>query len=1019
MIRFLLHRPVAVIMTTIAFIVLGSVAAFRLPVSLMPDIDIPEISIHYTRDDASVNEIENTITGTLRNQLQQIPRLASIQSESRDGGGRINMKFEYGTSIDYAFIEVNQKVDAAMNYLPRDMQRPIIIKASTSDIPVFYVQLNLRNASSESKFLEFCEFTEAVLKKRLEQLPDVAMVDISGNYQPEMYILPNDAKLRSLNITQEQLRSAIDKNNQIAGSLSIRDGYYQYNVKFASQLMSAEEVEDIYLNVGGRLIQLREVAEVGIRPRDKRGVFISEGKQALSMAVIKQSSARMSDMKEKVSDMLEKFKTEYPDIEFTVARDQATLLNYTITNLSQSLVWGIVLAVLAMMLFLKDIRSSLIIALSIPVSTIITILFFQLFGLSINTISLAGLIIGVGMMVDNSIIVIDNINQYRERGYSLLDSCSLGTLEIIRPLLSSVLTTCAVFIPLIFLGGIAGALFYDQAMAVSIGLFVSLFVSITIVPVIFHLIFAHAGATRINRFIERVSVRNLDKYYNAGYHFVFYHRRRAFCLIAALLALGTGLMFFLRLEQMPPLEINEMLVKTDWNSSIHVDENQQRVNDIIATFKDQCEEISCFAGEKQFFLNREDNQNLNEAEFYVKTKDNKSLGELLERMQTYIRKKYPEARIGLEKVKNLFEQMFSEETAPLVINLSGTQKRDALPVDTINRFIGRLNQKMPGLKLNPAPTVERIAIHLLPDRLALYHVDQNAVIYELEKNISKNNIGKLNTGSRYIPIVITETEQTLREILSRTQIVTTDGKNYIPAEALVELSTDYDYKEITGKKEGIVVPVDVYNVGDSTRRIMETVRAEARANNLDVHFEGSLFAGTQTLWEMGMIILIAIAMLYFILAAQFESLGLPLIILIEIPVDIAFTVIILWMCGISVNLMSMIGLIVMCGIIINDSILKIDTIIRLEKEGLPLLEAIHEGGLRRLKPILMTSLTSIIAMVPLLWGNDIGSQLQRPLAITMIAGMSFGTLVSLYFVPLCYYYIESFRIKRKAKAALV
>lgn len=1010
MIRFLLTRPVAVIMTTIAFIVLGSVAALKLPVSLMPDIDIPEISVHYTREDASVNEIENTITRNLRNQLQQIPHMTSIESESKDGGGMITMKFEYGTSIDYAFIEVNQKVDAAMNYLPQDMQRPIVIKASTSDIPVFFVHLSLRNASSESRFLEFCEFTEAVLKKRLEQLPDVAMVDISGNYQPEMYILPDEAKLRSLNITQEQLKNAIDKNNQIAGSLSVRDGYYQYNVKFASQLMSAEEVRNIYLNIEGRLIQLGDVSEVGIRPRDKRGVFINEDKQGLCMAIIKQSSARMSDMKEHISDMLEKFRTDYPDVEFSISRDQATLLNYTISNLSQSLVWGIILAVLAMMFFLKDARSSFIIAFSIPISTIITILFFQLFGLSINTISMAGLIIGVGMMVDNSIIVIDNINQYRERGYSLIDACSMGTTEIIAPMLSSVLTTCAVFVPLVFLGGIAGALFYDQAMAISIGLFISLFVSISIVPVIFHLMFRHANTGRLNRLIERVSIKNLEAYYNKGYHFVFHHRRTASLLIGVVLLMGILSATCLKIEQMPPLEINEMLVKTDWNSSIHVDENQRRVNDLIKTFKGQCEEISCFAGEKQFFLNREENQNLNEAEFYIKAKDNESLKEVLENMQEYIRRKYPEARIETSKVKNLFEQMFSEEEAPLVINLSSTQKQEEADINKINAFIDLLNQKMPDLKLNHSATVERIAIHLLPDRLALYNVDQTTLIYELEKNISKNNIGKLNTGSRYIPIVITENERTLREILSRTQIVTKDGKHYIPAESLVELAIDYDYKKITGKKEGVVVPVNVYHVGSETSKIMETVREEARANDLNAHFEGSLLSGTQTLWEMVMIITIAILMLYFILSAQFESLGLPLIVLIEIPVDVAFTAIVLWLTNTSVNLMSMIGVVVMSGIVINDSILKIDTIVRLEKEGYPLLEAIHEGGVRRLKPILMTSLTSIVAMIPLLWGNDIGSQLQRPLAITMISGMGFGTIVSLYFVPLCYYFVK----RRKA-----
>ena len=1008
MIRFFLQRPIAVLMTAIAFIVLGSVAAFRLPVSLMPDIDIPEISIHYTRDDASVSEVENTITGNLRSQLQQIPHLASIESESRDGSGSIRMKFDYGTSIDYAFIEANQKVDAAMNYLPQDMQRPVIVKASTSDIPVFYIQLTLNSASSEKRFLEFCEFTEAVLKKRLEQLPDVAMVDISGNYQPEMYILPDAAKLRSLNITQEQLRNAIDKNNRIAGSLSIRDGYYQYSVKFVSQLMSVEEVEDIYLNIEGRLIRLRDIAEVGIRPRDKRGLFLHGECQALSLAVIKQSDARMSEMKEKVSEMLENFRKEYPDVEFEVSRDQASLLNYTISNLSQSLVWGIILAVLVMLFFLKDLRAAVIIALSIPISTVITVLFFQLLGLSINTISLAGLIIGVGMMVDNSIIVIDNISQYRERRYALFDACSLGTVEIIRPLLSSVLTTCAVFIPLIFLGGIAGALFYDQAMAVSVGLFVSLAVSISIVPVIYHLLFRHARTSGVNRLMQKISLKHLEEYYTAGYHFVFHHRRRAILLVAGIMVLGVCSVFYIRLEQMPPLEIDEMLVKVDWNSSIHMDENRRRADRIVRRFQNDCEEISCFVGEKQFFLNREDNLNPNEAEFYIRAEDNGSLKQLLEELREYVREEYPEARLETEKVKNLFEQMFEEETAPLIANLTGAKRREMLPVDSVNRFVGELNRKMPGLHLNPVATVERIALRLRPERLALYQVDRNAVIYELEKNISKNNIGKLNTGSRYIPIVITETEQTLREVLARTQIMTKDGKNYIPAESLVEVTESCDYKQIVGKKEGVVVPLDIYEPGD-TEQTMEQIRWEARDNGMDVHFEGALFDGRQTLWEMSLIIVIAVLMLYFILSAQFESLTLPLIILIEIPVDIAFALLTLWGCGISINLMSMIGIIVMSGIIINDSILKIDTIIRLEREGFPLLDAIHEGGVRRLKPILMTSLTSIIAMIPLLWGGDMGSQLQRPLAVAMISGMGFGTLVSLYIVPLCYYYLQRLR----------
>ena len=288
----------------------------------------------------------------------------------------------------------------------------------------------------------------------------------------------------------------------------------------------------------------------------------------------------------------------------------------------------------------------------------------------------------------------------------------------------------------------------------------------------------------------------------------------------------------------------------------------------------------------------------------------------------------------------------------------------------------------------------------------------------LEKNISKVSIGKLNTGNLYIPIVITENEHTIRDILNEVYVSNSDRK-YIPVAALTDLSMEYDYKKIFGKKEGVVVPVQVYHTGDSIQEIIKTVRTEAVKANLDPHFGGAYFEGNETFWQMLMIVIVALLMLYFILASQFESLtlpltvssrasilsALPLIVLIEIPIDVAMTLLALWICGISLNLMSMIGIVVMSGIVINDSILKIDTIIRLQQQGFPLLEAIHEGGVRRLKPILMTSLTTIFALIPFLWGDDIGSQLQRPLAVAMISGMTIGTLVSLYWVPLCYYYL--------------
>lgn len=1003
--KFILNRPIAVIMTVLALCVLGGVSMSKLPVSLMPDIDIPEITVSYNRDNVSVREIENSITTEFRNQLQQTPNLAEISTESFDGGGKITMRFNYGTDIDYAFIEVNENIDAAMKYMPQDMARPSIIKASTSDIPVFQIYITPKNNFSEQDFLEFCEFSESVLKKRLEQLPDVAIVDISGYYEPELYILPNYSKLRSLGISQEQLANAIDKNNRLAGSLMVRDGYFQYNVKFTSQLTSTQDIEDVYLNVDGRILQIKEIAEVGIRPRDKRGLFMNRDNQSLCLAVIKQSDARMSDMTKNISNMLNSFREDYPNVEFTVSRDQAELLNYSIDNLTQSLILGIILAVGIMFFFIKDPRAPIIIALSIPISVIITMLLFMLIGLSINTISLAGLIMGVGMMVDNAIIVIDNITQHRERGYSLIEACEIGTVEIIRPLISSVLTTCAVFIPLIFMGDIAGALFYDEAMAVTIGLLVSLVISITIIPVLYHIILGKWDASKIA--IKGIDDKYLENLYTKGYKFVFNNQKRTWIIIGLTVLCGVISMFTSRVEQMPPVVTSERLVKIDWNSSIHIDENSNRVNNIINSFGNECSEITAHIGEKQFFLNNNEKQHINQVELYIKTTDITTLNSVVSNIEKHIRSEYPEATIKSEKVENLFEQMFKSKNVPLILYLS-SQDGSIPELEKVNAFIDSITQRYGEEEINRPTTDERLVIHLRPDIMTLYGVSQNSLISTLEKEINKTSIGKLNTGNRYIPLVVTSNEESIYDILQHSTVVSDKpnsegGLNYIPISNLTYIGNEADYKTIIGRKEGAVVPIAINNYDIANKELIQYATLLAKSMDMDITAHGDIISGNETIYDMALIILIAVLMLYFIMAAQFESLKMPLIVLAEIPIDICFTIAIMRLTGTSINLMSMIGFIVICGIVINDSILKIDTIIKLEKQGMSTLQAIHEGGVRRLKPILMTSLTTILAMVPMLWGNDIGTQLQLPLAITIIAGMTFGTCISLFFVPLCYY----------------
>src|SRR5690554_1511141 len=418
MVHFLIHRPIAVIMTFIAVLTLGLVALGVLPVSLMPDIDIPEITLQVNRPGESPRQIEDGVVAPLRYQLMQVPQLEGMQTESRDGRALIRLRFNYGADINYAFVDVNERTDEALRHLPADMERPAIVKATASDLPVFYINVWMEEADPQ-KFMELSDLARSVLVKRLEQLQEVALVDVTGQMEPELFIEPNEALLQSLGLTHQVLTRALEQNNLSVGSIEVADGQYRFNIRFSNRLRTVEDVRDVRLLVGDRMMRLDDLAEVGLRPRKPKGGYFRNQTPALSLAVIKQSDARMDVLKEHTEGLLSQFRRSYPGVHFEVVRDQTSILDYAISNLQSNLLVGGILAFFILFFFLKDARSPWLIGVSVPVSLVMSLLFFHLTGLSLNIISLSGLILGIGMIIDNSIIVIDNITHYREEGESL------------------------------------------------------------------------------------------------------------------------------------------------------------------------------------------------------------------------------------------------------------------------------------------------------------------------------------------------------------------------------------------------------------------------------------------------------------------------------------------------------------------------------------------------------------------------------------------------------------------------
>ena len=1021
MIKFLISRPIAVFMAFTAFFILGIVTYLNIPVSLLPDIPIPEITVQATGKNVSARELENTVVTPIRQQLLQIGKLRDIRTETRDGNAIIRLAFEHGANTDLAFIEVNEKIDAAMNRIPRDIPRPRVIKASATDIPVFNLNLTLKEdnviASSlavrndDTKFLDLCEFAETVIKRQIEQLPEIAMVDVSGLVNKEVFIQPDNNLLSITGITLSDIESALFNNNIEPGSMIVRDGYYEYNIKFSAVLRTVEDIRNIYIRKNDKIFQLKELAQVDIVPEKEKGLALYNGKRAIVMEIIKQADENMSKMQGSLNEAIDYMKSNYPEIEFNISQNQTELLEFTISNLQQNLILAFILVCLISVFFMRNIKSPIIIGIGMFVALIISLMFFYLFNISLNIVSLTGLILAIGMMVDNSIIVTDNIGQYRSRGYSLDEACIKGTNEVITPMLSSVFTTIVVFVPLVFMSGIAGAVFFDQAFSVSVGLLVSYITAIMLLPVLYKIAYSRQEK-RLLISNSKLPINKkptlLEKFYDIGIHWVFSHKILSMFIMLGIIPLCYIMFISIRKEIMPEISQNELLVFIEWNENIHVGENKERTLDFLSAIDSLTIEHSAMVAQQQFILNRDREQTSSETQIYLKTPEKKDIEKTKNAISDYFVKHYPDAIISFSPVNTIFEKIFNTGAADLVVEFYTRNRTEAPDAHTIRSLEKRLAQatgEMPaGLSFQ-----KQLNIHIDREKLLMYRVSYDEVYRALRTGFKENEFSVLRSYQQYLPIILGGENQSVHDVIDKILIHTLPDDrgqiNSVPLSAFVTTTPSEDLKTIVSGKNGEYIPMDFYN----TAQVENIISAARQMTNEDkkweVDFSGAFFFNKKIINELIIILLISILLMYFILAAQFENFVQPLIILMEIPIDTAIVLALLYIFGHSLNLMSAIGIVVTCGIVINDSILKMDMMNQLRREGYPLMEAIHEAGRRRLNAIVMTSFTTIVCMAPLLFSSDMGSELAKPLAIATMSGMAVGTFISLFFVPLAYWRI--------------
>ena len=1024
MFHTLIKRPIAVMMVLTAVMVLGIAAIRKLPVSLVPEVDIPRMTVQVTSPERSAREINELLLSPLRAQLVQVPHLEELTCTAKDGSGIIEMTFAYGSDADYLFIDVSERVDRAMNGWPQEEERPMIARASATDIPAFFINVSLKGdrtagGSSSTRFLEMSDFTRQVIVRRLEQLPQVAMVDLSGLTYPQLLIIPDMEKLRALGADERTLSQAIQGANVRLGSLSIRDGEYRFDVRFESTVVTRQDVEQVWLKLGGRTYQIKDLAQVREEEQDRKGMVASDGSPCIAMAVIKRADARMADLRDGIYSLIEAFRTDYPDLQFTVTRDQTELLEYSIDSMVRSLLLGALFACIIIFLFMQDLRSPLLVVITIPSALILSFLFFHVLKISINIISLSGLVLGLGMMVDNSIITIDNITQRWQKGSTLADACVSGTQEVFPAMLSSVLTTCALFIPLIFMSGIAGALFYDEAMAVTITLVSALVVSVLLIPVLYYRFYSKKGTRGPLQAVpsgERRWLTALDGWHTGAEEWLLRHRGIAWTLSGMAVILSVPLFMALDRQRLPEMSHTDSLLTIEWNERITAQENDRRCRQVTSLFQNELTQYTSMAGAQQFALSHTPETGLTGAIIYMKAETADGIGSIEKRACEYIADTWPSATASCGASSNIFDMLFQADEQSLVARLRlqdgstpSPEQLTALLSCLRNALQEAESDIVRDVRLQQPEWNEHIELVTDAERLALYDVSFGQIMSYLRNAMNAGSVLRISRGDVSMPVVIGVGNREARDLIEGSYIETGSGR--VPLEVLLKETRARDLKQISSGMDGEYYPVPLDLKGRHAREAMEIIRqavkgfSEETAQEFDVSFSGSYFSGQQTVRELTQVLLISLLLLFFILAAQFESMVQPLIIMSELVIDIFCVLLVLWVSGMSLNLMSMIGLVVMCGIVINDSILKVDTINRLRHEGADLKRAILEAGSRRLKAILMTSLTTILATCPMLARGSMGSDLQFPLALTLIIGMVIGTLISIFFVPLAYYVI--------------
>jgi HAE1 family hydrophobic/amphiphilic exporter-1 len=1044
LVQFSLRRRVTVAMAGVAVVVFGVVAFRRLPVNLLPDISYPSLTVETRLPGAAPQEVEALVSRPVEEVVGVVSGVRRLVSLSRPGLSQVTLEFAWGRNMDFAALDVREKLDLVT--LPREASRPVVLRLDPANEPVLRLYV-----SGDGSLVRLRYVAEELLKKDLESADGVAAIKVNGGHEEEIHVRVDEGKLARVGIGIDEVgRRLLQENiSQAGGSLYEREA--RYLVRSRNEFRDLDDIlETVLLTRDGRSVTLGDVARVERSHRQRETITRLGGREAVELAVYKEGDANTVGVVRSVQERLEAVRRELPPgIEVVTGFDQSRFIRASIREVIENALIGGLLAVAVLLLFLKDLASTVIIAVSIPVSIVATFFLMYRTGTTLNIMSLGGLALGVGMLVDDAIVVLESIFKRREAGDAGAAAVERGAGEVSRAVVASTLTTVAVFVPVVFVEGIAAQIFRDQALTVSFSLLASLAVSLTLAPMLYALAAeagarggaavapqaggrrriraalavaparalraaregmeaAAGGAARLLRPLARVfdaALAAVTAAYPPALRWALHCR--AVVLAAALLLFVASVLLVPRLgvDLIPSFAEGEFAFLIEMAPGTPLETVDAYVREVQSVLDGdgRVELHSSIAGGAGMSLTRTGAEGENVARIQVRMKpgtrrrDEQEVASLLRRRLEADGR----ARFKFERPS------YFSLRPPIEVEVYGDELPDLQQAaETVRAALAGL----PGLvdvKSSLAAGSPELQVTFHREALSRLGLDLHQVASTVRHKVQGEVATRFQEGEREIDIRVRSFEAGRASVAEVNDLIVAQRDGVpIRLKSVAEVRPAEGPAEVRrlGQRRAAVVSAGLQgrDIGAAAADIQGALERVALPEGVSARLGGQSEEMQRSFRSLALALGLAIFLVYLVMACEFESLVHPLVVMFTVPLGIVGAVLSLAVSGRSIDLVAMIGAVMLAGIVVKNAIVLIDAVNRLRRGGASRDEALLQAGLSRMRPILMTTATTVLGLLPMALGIGEGAELRAPLAITVIGGLSAATALTLIVIPVVY-----------------